>query len=393
MTTDMESFQYISSPLRLFYGEDSLGRIGRELERINSSRAVIVTGEWFVQQTALFDPVRAAVGDRCAGVYSNVIAHSPIASVLEAADYLASVNADAVIAVGGGSSIVTARAASIMLAEGRDVRKLCTMPDGKGGLISPKLMANKLPQFIIPTTPATAFVKAGSAVFDPETEERLALYDPKTRAHAIFLHPQMLGSASAGLVASASLNTFSTTLEGLMSRQGNPMADAQLMHALRLLDAHIRALPEHDSAKLRGELALAAALGGQGTDHTAAGITTVLGHAIGARYEVDNGLVNAIVLPDVLRFNAEAAEAGLAKIAAALSLPAAGPQATLDAVLAAVDRVFASAKSPKRLRDLRVPAEDLPEIAQAAMGDWFLAGNPRKVTDASQLLQILERAW
>jgi alcohol dehydrogenase class IV len=389
----MQSFQYVSSPLRLFHGEDSLSRIGKELERIKSSRAVIVTGAWFVAEKSLFDPVREALGDKCAGVYGDVIAHSPIASVIDAADYLASVNADAVIAVGGGSSIVTGRAASIMLAEGRDVRKLCTTPDGKGGLISPKLLAAKLPQFIIPTTPATAFVKAGSAVFDPETGDRLALYDPKTRAHAIFLHPKMLGSASAGLVASASLNTFSTTIEGLMSRQGNPMADAQLIHALRLLDTNIRALPEQDNETLRGELALAAALGGQGTDHTAAGITTVLGHAIGARYEVDNGLVNAIVLPDVLRFNAEAAEAGLARIASGLSLPPADAKTTLEGVLAAVDRVFASAKSPKRLRELKVPAEDLPAIAEASMKDWFLAGNPRKVDQASQLLEILQRAW
>jgi alcohol dehydrogenase class IV len=393
MTNDLGSFQYISSPLRLFYGEDSLSRIGRELDRIGSKRAVIVTGAWFVEQISLFDPVRDALGDRCAGVYGDVIAHSPVASVLDAADRLASLNADAVIAVGGGSSIVTARAASIMLAEGRDARKLSTQPDGKGGLISPKLLAPKLPQFIIPTTPATAFVKAGSAVFDPESGDRLALYDPKTRAHAIFLHPQMLGSASVGLVGSASLNTFSTTIEGLMSRQGNPMADAQLMHALRLLDTNLRALPEGDSATLRGELTIAAALCGQGTDHTAAGITTVLGHAIGARYEVDNGLVNAVVLPEVLRFNADAAEAGLAKVAAALSLPAADPQATLEGVLAAIDRVFVAARSPKRLRDLRVPAEDLAEIAQAAMGDWFLAGNPKRVTEAGQLLRIMEAAW
>ena len=72
---------------------------------------------------------------------------------------------------------------------------------------------------------------------------------------------------------------------------------------------------------MRGELVLAAILCGQGTDYTGAGITTVLGHAIGARHELENGIVNAIVLPHVLRFNADAAAAGLAKVAAALGLP------------------------------------------------------------------------
>ena len=164
-------------------------------------------------------------------------------------------------------------------------------------------------------------MKAGSAVFDPGEGERLALFDPKTRAHAVFIDPRMLQSAPRALVASAGLNTFATAIEGLMSRSGNPLADALLMHAVRLLGQHLPDVARHDDATVRGELVLAAVLCGQGTDHTGAGITTVLGHAIGARHELENGTVNAIVLPHVLRFNASAAAAGLAKVAAALGLP------------------------------------------------------------------------
>ena len=93
------------------------------------------------------------------------------------------------------------------------------------------------------------------------------------------------------------------------------------MHAVRLLGQHLPDVARHDDAAVRGELVLAAVLCGQGTDHTGAGITTVLGHAIGARHALENGTVNAIVLPHVLRFNASAAAAGLAKVAAALGLP------------------------------------------------------------------------
>ena len=73
------------------------------------------------------------MGDRCAGVFTGVRAHSPVPSVAAAAEELKRLQADAVIAVGGGSAIVTARAASILAAENRDVRELCTTQDAKGG--------------------------------------------------------------------------------------------------------------------------------------------------------------------------------------------------------------------------------------------------------------------
>jgi alcohol dehydrogenase class IV len=229
-------------------------------------------------------------------------------------------------------------------------------------------------------------------VFDPVAGGRLALFDPKTRAHSVFIDPRMLLSAPRTLVTSAGLNTFATAVEGLMSRAGNPLADALLMHAVRLLCQHLPDVARHDDATVRGELVLAAVLCGQGTDHTGAGITTVLGHAIGARHELENGTVNAIVLPHVLRFNATAAAAGLAKVAAALGLP---PNDTelLPKVVRAVQMIFGMLDLPPRLRDVGVPAEALPAIATTAMGDWFLRGNPRPVRDARELQDVLETAW
>ena len=107
------------------------------------------------------------MGERCAGIFSGVRAHSPAPAVAEAAQRLRRLEADAVVAVGGGSAIVTARAASILLAENGDLRELCTAMDERWLAAQPKLAAPKLPQLVIPTTPTTATVKAGSAVLDP----------------------------------------------------------------------------------------------------------------------------------------------------------------------------------------------------------------------------------
>lgn len=386
---DMPSFQHVTPPLRVFHGPDSLKSLGKELARLDSKRAVVFCGAW--ARGPLLDAVLAGMGERCAGVFESVAAHSPIPAVTAAAQALKRLEADAVIALGGGSSIVTARAASILAAEGREVRELCTTTDDKGGLKSPKLAAPKLPQIIVPTTPTTAMVKAGSAVFDPDTGERLAMFDPKTRSQSIFIDPRMLASAPRALVAAASVNTFATAMEGLMSRTGEPLADALLMHSVRLLAQHLPATARHDAPDVRGEMVLAGILCGQGTDHTGAGITTVLGHAIGARYELDNGVVNAIVLPHVLRFNADAAGAGMAKVAAAIGLPRG--ESPLKPLVETVNSIFDALGLQRRLRDVGVPREALPEIARHSMGDWFLRGNPRQVRDASELQQILEQAW
>jgi alcohol dehydrogenase class IV len=389
---DMISFQHITPPLRLFHGPDSLGHLGRELDRIRSQRAVVVCGDWLAKGP-LFERVRSALGARCAGVYADVLGHSPVASVEDAAELLRRLQADAVIAVGGGSAIVTARAASILLAEDKPASELCTVIDGDGKVKSPKLSAPKLPQLIVPTTPTTATVKAGSAVFDPASGERLAMYDPKTRAQAVFVDPEMILSAPRGLVASASINTLSMAIEGLTSRAEDPLAQGLLMHALRLLAQNLPAAGRSDDPAVRGHLVLAAILCGQGTDHTAAGITTVLGHAIGARHEIENGTINAIVLPHVLRFNAEAAVAGMADVAAALDLQRSGGQADLQQVIETVTSLFDDLGVPRRLCDVKVPREALPDIAAHAMGDWFLRGNPRPVRSAAELQQILEEAW
>jgi alcohol dehydrogenase class IV len=390
---DMRSFQHISPPLRLYHGPDSMGQLVRELERVESRRAVIFCGSTLARPGSPLDLVRAAMGDRCAGLFSGVRAHSPLPSVEAAAQEMRRLEADAAIAVGGGSAIVTARAASILAAEKGDARSLSTSRDEKGQLRSPKLLAPKVPQLIVPTTPTTAMVKAGSAVFDPAAGERLALFDPKTRAHSIFIHPELIKSAPRALLVSASLDTLALAIEGLTSRAGDPISDALLMHAVRLLSLHLPNRVLHDDPSVRGELTLAAVLCGQGTDYAGAGIATVLGHAIGARHEVENGVAKAIVLPSALRFNAEAAKPGLQKVAAALNLAGAGKESLLSRVVDVIEAMFSALGIPRRLREVGVPEPALREIAASGMGDWFLRGNPRPVRDASELLQVLREAW
>jgi alcohol dehydrogenase class IV len=382
------SFQYLAAELRLFCGEDSLAALARELQRNGCKRAVVVCGRSVSTSNAM-ELLRNALGPVLVGESTAVRPNSPVPAVEEAARTLGELQADAVIAIGGGSAAVTARAASILLAEKRPAQELCTRRLPNGGFESPRLGAAKLSQFVVPTTPSTAFVKAGSAVHDPDTGNRLALFDPKTRAKALFLHPEFLRTAPSKLVQSASLNTLSTAVEALESPKCDPISEAMLMHSLRLIAQHLdRVSPEDIAARER--LALAAVLCGRGTEQSGGGLASVLAHAIGHRSNVANGIINAIVLAHTMRFNAPVTLQGSARIAEGLRLGSANSGLQHIEVL---ESLLAKLPIPRRLRDIGVAQEDLAHIADAAMSDWFISRNPRRVSAAAEVLGILNSAW
>ncbi len=387
----MHAFQHLASALRLFHGVDSLRMLPRELHRLGSRRAVIFCGRTLAADSRALGLVRDALGECCAGVFDGVRAHSPVRAVQDAATALKRFEADAVVAVGGGSAIVTARAASILAAETGDIRALCTQRGADGKLVSPKLAAAKLPQFVIPTTPTTACVKAGSAVFDELGQQRLALFDPKTRAQAVFIHPELALTANAELARTASLNTLAMAVEGLESASGDPLADGMLMQSLRLLRGQLPRLREQPAdTALRGDLMVAAVLCGQGTDHSGGGLASVLGHAIGARCGIENGLASAMVLPHTMRFNLPVTAGRLPGIAEALG---AGLEPGHKPAIARVEALLAAVGVPSHLRDAGVAQDALPGIAAAALDDWFLQRNPRPVADSAAVLDVLRAAW
>jgi alcohol dehydrogenase class IV len=390
MSTEAElTIRHQSPEFRTFCGEDALGSLPRELARAGAGRAVIVCIPAVARHTEAMDRLRAALGGRLVGQFNGVEEHSPLASVERARDFLAEHEADAVVAVGGGSSVVTARAASILLAEGKDIRDLCTRPDESGKLVSPRLSAAKIPQFVVPSSPTSAYAKAGSAVRDPGTGERLALFDPKTRAKGLFLDPVMALTAPPRLSWSAALNVFSMAVEGLQSRRADPLADALLAHAVRTVVTWLpRVVKEPGQATPRLQLMLAAVMSGQGSDYTGGGLAQALSHAIGPRSSVPNGVVEALLLPHAMRFNVAAAAERTAAIADYLGLT----DRTADGAIAEAERLLDVFEVPHRLQDIGVGQEALADAADHAMRDWAITSGPR-VPTLEDVRALLDNAW
>jgi alcohol dehydrogenase class IV len=390
--SNVPQFRHVTPAYRTFCGDKALDALPGELDRLRSSRALIVGGPWLVGTEALAR-VEAALGSRLVGRFDDVEEHSPIPAVEKARRLLEETHADAVVAVGGGSSIVTARAATILLAEGKDVRELCTQRGADGRLTSPKLVAPKIPNWVVPSTPITAYAKAGSAVRDPETDERLALFDPKTRAQGIFLDPTVALTAPAGLTSAAALNAFSMSVECLEAGVDDPLADALLIHALRMLAEwlpRLQAQPDDPEPRLR--LMLAALLCGQGSDYVGGGLAQALSHAAGPRSSVSNGVVEALLLPHTMRFNQPVTGPRLGLIADALVGASNGQGTPDERAIAAVEHMLADLAVPARLRDVGVESDVLSDIVEAAIDDWSITRVPRTV-QRQDLADLLEAAW
>ncbi|MEU1956004.1 iron-containing alcohol dehydrogenase family protein [Nocardia rhamnosiphila] len=375
------------APLRVQWGPGSLAAIGDGARRAGAQRLLVITSRSVAARTDLLALLDEATMSRVVEVFAETRAHSPVESVMTAAEVIAARRIDGIVAVGGGSVMVTARAANIVHGENRPPAELATYRDDKGWT-SPRLSAAKLPCWAVPTTPTTATGKAGAAVTQEGLSPRLALFDPKTRAQAIAVLPEFLDTAPEALVTSASLNGLCMAFEGLVSVHANLWSEAALTGAgrrlARLLDP--RTMPDPPD---RVELTLAALLSGDGSDLSRGGVGAALSHTIGHLHHVPNGLVEAALLPWVI---ARVASDHPGRTAAAAALSTQDEPVSAETVPAALTGLLERIGTPTRLRDLGLRLDDLPRAAETATGD-FAVSSAHGRPGSAELLDLLRRAW
>ncbi|WP_435111673.1 iron-containing alcohol dehydrogenase family protein [Nocardiopsis synnemataformans] len=383
------SVRHTTPALRTYAGEDALGSLSRELARTGVQRVMLVYGASIRDHASVLERVESALGDRVVARFEEAREHSPLPSVERARETLLGAEADAVIPVGGGSAVVTARAATILAAEGGDARDLCTRRGEDGRLVSPRLSAAKAAQWVVASTPTTAYAKAGAAVRDPRSGERLALFDPKARARGVVFDPAVAATAPPRLVRSSSLNAFAMAVDGLQSATDDPLAEALLRHALTMVREWIGRVGEETDGDVAVRLMFASLLAGQGSDHVGAGLAQALSHVVGPRSTVGNGVIEALLLPHTMRFNLGTTDEALRSIAAVL---VGRDDASATAAIDAVEELLDGTGVPTRLRDAGVDRAAIPEIAAHALDDWAVTTVPRRA-DRDELERLLDSAW
>lgn len=336
------------------------------------------------RSVALFISRSSHVPDALASVkpmatFAGVNPHSPIVETEAIAAELAEAELDALLVVGGGKVVDTAKAVAVLLAEGGRLEDHCTSFTPPDHYVAPKLTAPKLPIAAVATTLAGAEMTPGGGGRNSAGIKR-TFWDPAVVARVAAFDPDVIAATPRDVLLSTGMNSLAHCIEGLYSRTANPVSTALADAAAPLLASGLQAVAADraggdDYARL-GE---AAAMAGMVIANARVGIAHAICHVVGARFNVPHGVANSVILPAALRFNLPATRAQQEHFTKLIG--------------ASAEQLRDDLGTPRRLRDLGVPEDALPEIAADLMQERGLYFNPRPVRDASEVEAILRDAW
>ena len=305
-------------------------------------------------------------------LYSNIKANPTIENVQTGVEAFKKSGADYIIAIGGGSSMDTSKAIGIIIAnpEFEDVRSL----EGLSPTKHPSV-----PIFAIPTTAGTAAeVTINYVITDVEKKRKFVCVDPHDIPVVAFVDPDMMSSMPKGLTASTGMDALTHAIEGYTTKGANVITDMFNLKAIELISKSLRGAVEN-TAEGREGMAVGQYLTGMGFSNCGLGIVHSMAHGLGALYDTPHGVANAIILPTVMEYNADAVGEKLRDVAKAMGVEGTENMSEAEYKKAAVDAVKKLSEDvgiPKDLKEIVKP-EDVDFLSQSAMDDACRPGNPR----------------
>ena len=308
-------------------------------------------------------------------VYSEIQPNPTIENVQGGVAAFKKSGADYIIAIGGGSSMDTAKAIGIIITnpEFEDVRSL----EGLSATKKPSV-----PIFAVPTTAGTAAeVTINYVITDVEKKRKFVCVDPHDIPVVAFVDPEMMSSMPKGLTASTGMDALTHAIEGYTTLGANTITDMFNLKAIELIAKSLRGAVENTKEGREG-MALGQYLTGMGFSNCGLGIVHSMAHSLGAVYDTPHGVANAILLPTVMEYNAEATGEKLKDVAIAMGVEGVEKMSQEEYRKAAVDAVKKLSKDVGIPADLKaiVKPEDLDFLTQSAMDDACRPGNPKEPT-------------
>lgn len=315
-------------------------------------------------------------------IYSDIKANPTIENVQSGVEAFKKSGADYIIAIGGGSSMDTSKAIGIIIAnpEFEDVRSLEGLSPTKNTCV---------PIFAVPTTAGTAAeVTINYVITDVEKKRKFVCVDPHDIPVVAFVDPDMMSSMPKGLTASTGMDALTHAIEGYTTKGANIITDMFNLKAIELIAKSLRGAVEN-TAEGREGMAIGQYLTGMGFSNCGLGIVHSMAHGLGALYDTPHGVANAIILPTVMEYNADAVGEKLRDVAKAMGVEGTEKMSEAEYKKAAVDAVKKLSEDvgiPKDLKEIVKP-EDVDFLSQSAMDDACRPGNPRdpKFEDIKEL--------
>ena len=385
-------------------GEDALEKIPDYLAGLNASRPLIITDPG-VKGAGLIDLLQNAIHGRleAAPVYERVPVDSDYKVVDEIAGIYREKGCDAIIAVGGGSVIDTAKGANIVASLGGG-----SLLDYQGaGRVRKKLN----PLAIVPTTAGTGSEMTLVAVIaDPERHEKMIFVSYFLLPDFAILDPRMTKTLPPPITCATAMDALAHSCEAYYCMEKNPLSDAFALRAIQKIRANLlHVLENPDDTRARLALATASAMAGAAFSNSMVGMVHNIGHVIGARCGVPHGNCMAILLPYGLEYNRHRRPEAIGELLFALGGPELYAQTPKkDRPEKAVERIrqfnqdlheATGGKHPRWLKEIRdregremVPRAMLSEVAEHTMADGARLPNPEELLPEDARM-VLEHAW
>ena len=323
-------------------------------------------------------------------LYSEIKPNPTIKNVLDGVEACKQAGADLIVAVGGGSSMDTAKGISIVMTnpDRADIKSL----NGLSNTVN-----RGMPLIAMPTTAGTAAeVTINYVITDEERKIKMVCVDPHDIPIIAIVDTELMASMPKGLAASTGLDALTHAVEGYITKAHNLMSDMFHMEAIKLIFANLtKAVNDKDPDAIE-KIGYAQYIAGMGFSNVGLGIVHSMAHQLGAVYDTPHGIANAMLLPTVMRFNGENPETAqrFREILCEIGRPDAAHLNDQDVINTFVWMISELSKSvgvTQKITDYGAKAEDFEMLAEKAMQDPCKPGNPREVSK-EEFVELFRRA-
>ena len=317
-------------------------------------------------------------------LYSNIKPNPTVENVQTGVAAFKKSGADYIVAIGGGSSMDTAKAIGIIIAnpEFEDVVSLEGVAPTRN---------KSVPIFAVPTTAGTAAeVTINYVITDAEKNRKMVCVDPKDIPVVAFVDPDMMSTMPKGLTAATGMDALTHAIEGYITAGAWELSDMFHLKAIEIISRSLRAAVEN-KPEGRADMALGEYVAGMGFSNVGLGIVHSMAHPLGALYDTPHGVANAIILPTGMEYNAPVSGEKYREIARAMGVEGVDDMTQEEyrkAAIDAVKKLSADVGIPADLKDI-VKKEDIPFLAQSAYDDACRPGNPRE-TSVEEITKLYE---
>ena len=360
-----------------YFGPGAREVLPQEIARLGFKKAFVATDKDLIKFGVAEKVLKVLDG---AGIpyeiFSDIKPNPTVANVKAGVAAFAQSGADFILAIGGGSSMDTAKAVGIITnnPEFADVVSLEGIADTK---------KKSVPIIALPTTAGTAAeVTINYVITDEVNEKKMVCVDPNDIPVMAIVDAELMYTLPKSLTAATGMDALTHAIEGLITKGAWEMSDMFELKAIEMIARHLEtAVNEPQNAEARNGMAVAQYIAGMAFSNVGLGVVHGMAHPMGAIFDIPHGVANALLLPTIMEFNMPAAIDKYVQIAKAMDVYSAG-MSNEEAAKAAVDAVKDLAIRvgiPQHLSELGIQESDLDKLATAAAADVCTPGNPREV--------------